>query len=112
MKSKYALSRRHFLRAAAAVAAAGAFAPQQVAWGAEQDLIVRSAEPFNAEPPLLALVADTITPVKHFYVRNHGPTPKIAADEFKLRIDGMVEKPLELSLAEIKGRFRQWTGEA
>src|SRR5438034_864093 len=95
-------SRRQFLKAASALASVAIISTGRRAAAAEGDLIVRSPEPFNAEPPLLALVADTITPVKHFYVRNHAPTPKIAADGYKLRIDGMVEKPLELSLAEIK----------
>jgi sulfite oxidase len=106
------VSRRRFLQAAAALAAAGAVAPGRVAWGAESDLIVRSADPLNAEPALSALVAANITAVKHFYVRNHGPLPKVDAASYKLRVEGMVHRPQELSLAEIKERFRQVTTEA
>ena len=77
MDAKYKTSRRGFLRATAALAATGALGRGIVAWAAEPDLIVRTAEPYNAEPPLIALVADRITPVKRFYVRNHGPMPKV-----------------------------------
>ena len=112
MRSMKFRSRREFLRASAAITAAAALGAQRVAWAAEQDLIVRSAEPYNAEPRLLALVADAITPVKHFYVRNHGPTQKVDANGYKLRVEGMVGLELELSLAQIKERFQQITIEA
>src|SRR5439155_10653221 len=112
MRSMKFRSRREFLRASAAITAAAALGAQRVAWAAEQDLIVRSAEPYNAEPRLLALVADAITPVKHFYVRNHGPTQKVDANGYKLRVEGMVGLEVELSLAQIKERFQQITIEA
>jgi sulfite oxidase len=67
-----------------------------------KDLIVRSAMPFNAEPTLTMLVADELTPVKHFYVRNHGPTPKIDERGFTVRIEGLVHRPRDLPLAELK----------
>src|SRR5262245_54248204 len=102
MRSRSFGSRREFLQAGAALAVAAGFGGRQMAWAAEQDLIVRTADPYNAEPRLLALVADAVTPVKHFYVRNHGPIPKVEANDYKLRIEGMVERPLELSLPEIK----------
>jgi sulfite oxidase len=112
MEFQYRSSRRGFLRATAALAVAGTLGRGRVAQAAEQDLIVRTAEPYNAEPPLIALVADQVTPVKHFYVRNHGPTPKVELNEYKVRVEGMVERPLELSVAELKDRFRQLTAEA
>jgi sulfite oxidase len=100
-------SRRQFLRTTSAIAAAALVSKHRCARAAEGDLIVRSQEPFNAEPALLALLADRITPTKHFFVRNHGPVPKVNVSEYKVRIEGMVERPLELSLAELKERFRQ-----
>src|SRR5438309_8177640 len=105
-------SRREFLQVSAAIAAASALTNRRVAASAEQDLIVRSAEPYNAEPRLLALVADAVTPVNHFYVRNHGPTPKIDVAQYKLRMEGLVDKPIELTLDDIKRRFREVTVEA
>jgi sulfite oxidase len=105
-------SRRRFLKTTAAAASLAFVGTQRFARAAESDLIVRSQDPYNAEPPAIALVADQITPVKHFYVRNHGPTPKVDESGFKLRIEGFVDRPLELTLAEIKQRFRPSTIEA
>jgi sulfite oxidase len=68
-------------------------------------LIVRSAKPLNAEPTLEDLVADWITPVERFYVRNHGATPAVDAEAFRLSVEGLVEKPLQLSVAELIQRF-------
>jgi sulfite oxidase len=105
------ISRRGFLQTTAAFAAA-AVASGRVAWATEQELIVRSADPLNAEPALASLVAANITPVNHFYVRNHGSLPKVDVASYKLRVEGMVQRPQELSFAEIKERFRQITTEA
>src|SRR6478735_8405403 len=95
------LSRRHFLQSTSALAAASLLRPHST-FAADSDLIVRTPDPLNAEPRLLALVADQITPVKHFYVRSHGPVPTVNAKNFKLTIDGMVDKPLTLTLDDLK----------
>ena len=101
----YALPRRTFLQASAALAGVSA-----LPWSVRaedsplpqgKDLIVRSASPFNAEPALAALVVDEMTPVKHFYVRSHGPVPKVDERKFKINIDGLVNKPREFTLAEL-----------
>jgi sulfite oxidase len=105
-------SRREFLQAGAALAVVAGLGSRQACRAAEQDLIVRSADPLNAEPRLNDLVTGEITSVKHFYVRNHGELPKVDAAGYKLKIEGLVEKPLELTLAEIKARFGDWTAEA
>jgi len=68
-------------------------------------LVVRASQSLNAEPALEDLVADWITPVEGFYVRNHGPTPTVDVESFRLSIEGMVEKPLQLSVAELVERF-------
>jgi sulfite oxidase len=68
-------------------------------------LTVRSAKPLNAEPALEDLVADWITPVERFYVRNHGATPTVDAEAFRLSVDGLVERSLQLSVAELVERF-------
>lgn len=68
-------------------------------------LIVHSELPFNAEPPVDALVKSWITPVDSFYVRNHGNVPKIDAGAYRLSISGLVETPGEFSLAELRERF-------
>ena len=67
---------------------------------------MRQAEPYNAEPALAQLAAAAMTPVKHFYVRSHGPAPKIEEAGFRLQVEGLVNKPLTLSLAEVKERYK------
>jgi DMSO/TMAO reductase YedYZ molybdopterin-dependent catalytic subunit len=44
------------------------------------------------------------TPVDDFYIVQHYGQPTIAEADYKLRITGLVEKPFELTLAELKGR--------
>ena len=68
----------------------------------EKDLIFRTEDPRNAEPALNKLIASWITPTKHFYVRSHAPNPKIAEADFRLKVEGMVDNPLSLSMAELK----------
>lgn len=104
------LSRRDWLRysAAAGGLALAGFPRQLPALDlAKKDLLVRSENPFNAEPALAHLVAAATTPIEHFYVRSHGPIPTIKAGDFRVRIEGLVRKPIEFSLAEIQGKFRQ-----
>ena len=72
----------------------------------ESRLLVHSKAPMNAEPPLPDLVRSWVTPVESFFIRSHGNTPEINADSFRLSLEGMVEHPLTLSLAEL-GRFEQ-----
>ena len=66
---------------------------------------MQSAEPFNAEPPLDKLTAAAVTPVEQFYVRNHGPLPKVAAADFRVRVEGLVRKSAELSLGQLRDQF-------
>lgn len=72
---------------------------------AAPDLIVHSASPFNAEPPLRKLRASFITPSALFYIRSHGTIPAIEAGTYRLRVHGRVATPLELSLDELRARF-------
>jgi sulfite oxidase len=108
------ISRRALLQGAAALAGAAALGPR-IGFGtqlASERLIVRTPDPYNAEPALAELVKSATTPVERFYVRNHGPTPKVEAGALKLRIEGMVEKPGEWSLATLKDRFSRASVEA
>ncbi|MEV5987876.1 sulfite oxidase [Streptomyces sp. NPDC052051] len=75
-------------------------------WGKRGDMVVHDVEPFNAEPPPGALL-DRITPVDTFYGRNHGPIPRIDTASWRLRVDGLVDRPLELSLDDLRCRFPQ-----
>lgn len=68
--------------------------------------IVRQASPFNGGPPLPELVADPVTPVGLFFVRNHAPTPRIDGDSFRLRVAGHVGRSLELGVDDLRRKFR------
>lgn len=70
-----------------------------------KQLKVLSADPLNAEPNPAALVQSWITPVEHFYVRSHGTAPEVDAEQFRLSLEGLVEKPLTLGLAEVQEKY-------
>lgn len=73
------------------------------------NLIVRSAEPFNAGPPPDLMIREMITPNDLFFVRNHGTIPAINADAYRLVVRGRVERPLSLSLDDLRGAFPRRT---
>jgi DMSO/TMAO reductase YedYZ molybdopterin-dependent catalytic subunit len=62
--------------------------------------------PLVAETPE-ELLDDETTPVARFFVRNNGllPEPATDAEGWIFTVDGEVERPLSLSLAELKSRF-------
>lgn len=74
-----------------------------------EKFIVHTTSPYNAEPPLELLRENFITPRELFYVRNHGNIPEIDANHFRLRVNGMVERELELSLDTIRNDFPKRT---
>ena len=74
-------------------------------WGKRDDMIVRSESPFNAEPPAAVLAEGGITALDAFYARNHGVFPDIPVEEWRLTVDGMVGKPVELTYEELTTRF-------
>ncbi len=66
--------------------------------------ITRVTRPFDAETPVSAL-ASYLTPNQSFFVRSHfGPPPPDAVSEaaWTLRVGGLVERPLTLSLGELR----------
>ncbi|MCZ7676504.1 MAG: sulfite oxidase [Roseovarius sp.] len=71
-------------------------------------LILMNDRPLNAETPAHLLDAD-VTPYEHFFIRNNGLVPDTAlnmdAEGWTLTIDGEVDTPLELSIADLKERF-------
>ena len=68
-------------------------------------LIVRSADPYNAETPLAQLISGYITPQSAFYVRSHGEVPQLDASTHCLRVTGKVQRPLELSIEALRQEF-------
>lgn len=78
-------------------------------WEKCDDMIVHEAEPFNAEPPRGELADRVLTPVESFYSRNHGPIPELNPRAWRLRVGGLVDRSLELSLEELQARFKPRT---
>jgi DMSO/TMAO reductase YedYZ molybdopterin-dependent catalytic subunit len=104
-------SRREFLKhASAAVLMAGAANPL-LTWSADESaiavpgkdgMIVRSYRFVDLEMPV-EFMTDWITPINHFYVRNHMfEPPKIDMSAWKLTIGGEVATPLTLTFADLE----------
>ncbi len=66
------------------------------------DFQVRETRPFNGGPALPRLAERFITPTDHFFVRNHGDVPAVDPAAYRLRITGLVERPLELGLEDLE----------
>jgi len=77
-------------------------------FGKRDDLVVHTEEPFNAETGLGSL-ADPVTDIDAFYVRGHGPVPEIDAHAWRLRVGGLVQRELSLSLETLREAFRERT---
>lgn len=69
-------------------------------------LIPRQTAPDNAECPVHHWWS-WITPSRLFYVRSHFPAPALDSAGWRLVVDGAVERPLELTLAELQALPRQ-----
>jgi DMSO/TMAO reductase YedYZ molybdopterin-dependent catalytic subunit len=108
------LARREFVKqvalgalpAAAALAAGRARsqdknAPPRDPQAVPSDVIVRQNEPDNLEYPF-ANLTDFHTPNDRFYVRNHFAVPEIDFKDWRLRIEGAVERPIELGIDELR----------
>src|SRR5438552_3889900 len=99
------MHRRDFLQSAAATGLLLASGTGRAAQPADvvsfPGLIVREREPPNFEFPFSSLDR-FVVPTERFYVRNHFATPKLDARSYKLRVEGDVERPVELSLEELK----------
>ena len=68
----------------------------------EDGMIVRSSRFVDLETPVEYF--DTwLTPIPHFFVRNHMHEPvELSAESWRLTVGGEVEKPLTLTLADLK----------
>jgi sulfite oxidase len=70
-------------------------------------VIVHRRDPLNAETPRADLAASPLTPADRFYVRNHGSTPHIDDDSWRVEIDGLARSPRELSLDDLRALPRR-----
>lgn len=86
------------------VSAAAAVLPRVMGAADQADqsrMITRSPKPEDLEMPLDGF-ADWITPVDRFFVRCHTYTPKVSLSAWSLKIDGKVDRPVTLTLDEVK----------
>jgi sulfite oxidase len=73
--------------------------------GKHPSLIVRQQEPFNAGPPPEFQGREMLTPNDLFFVRNHGSVPAVDPADYRFQVTGLVERPLSLSLEDLKRDF-------
>jgi DMSO/TMAO reductase YedYZ molybdopterin-dependent catalytic subunit len=71
---------------------------------------VLGEKPLVAETPE-SLLDDATTPNDKFYIRNNGQIPEQAKDanSWKITVDGEVNKKLELTIGELKSKFKPVT---
>jgi sulfite oxidase len=105
-------SRRDFLKQMSGAALAATVVPSTLAWAApqaggqiidmpgEDGMIVRSFRFVDLETPV-EYFNTWLTPVPHFFVRNHMHEPaELNPEDWRLTVGGEVEKPVTLSLTE------------
>src|SRR5439155_10012316 len=63
-------------------------------------LIPRQRNPDNLEFSF-ATLDSFITPNEKFYVRNHFPQPKVEVGSWRLKVEGAVERPLQMTFEEL-----------
>src|SRR5437660_8692416 len=70
-------------------------------------LVVHRAHPLNCETSIPALIGGVVMPNAHFYVRNHFHVPALGASSWRLEVSGLVDRPLSLSLRELRDMSSQ-----
>jgi DMSO/TMAO reductase YedYZ molybdopterin-dependent catalytic subunit len=104
-------SRRDFLKQVSGAALAAGAVPSVLSWALPQGLavdvpgedgmILRSFRFVDLETPVEDFNT-WLTPVPHFFVRNHMHEPsEFNADDWRLAVGGEVEKPFTLNLTEL-----------
>ena len=64
-------------------------------------LVIRSADPLNAETSIPDLAGGAVMPTRSFYLRDHFPIPNLDGERYRLSVRGLVERPLNVSLREL-----------
>ncbi len=68
-------------------------------------LTLLNDRPVNAETPP-HLLDDAITPTNRHFIRNNGLVPDdMDAASWRLTVDGLVDNPMELSIADLRSKF-------
>ena len=65
-------------------------------------MIPHEEEPFNAESPPKMLNQNFLTDNNLFFSRNHGSIPNVDETNYRLKVDGMVDTPLALSMRDLR----------
>jgi DMSO/TMAO reductase YedYZ molybdopterin-dependent catalytic subunit len=82
-----------------------AFAATAMEITGKNGLTVLNDRPVNAETPA-HLLDDDVTPTSRHFIRNNGIPPEdVNPDTWSLTIDGLVDNPLKLSIADLKDKF-------
>ncbi len=69
-------------------------------------LTVLGRQPLNAETPA-HLLDDAVTPTARHFIRNNGIAPdEMDPTTWRLRIDGLVHRPMTLSIEDLRERFQ------
>lgn len=68
---------------------------------APSGLVTRQPEPKNLEFPFASLDS-YLTPNERFYVRSHFKQPTLEARDWRLKVEGAVERPFELTYDELR----------
>ncbi|MGI8866177.1 MAG: sulfite oxidase, partial [Rubrobacteraceae bacterium] len=68
----------------------------------DRAMITHEEEPFNAESPPKMLSQNFLADNNFFFSRNHGSIPNVDETNYRLKVDGMVDTPLELSMQDLR----------
>ncbi len=98
-------NRRDFLALGLALPWASDLAARAARADDAAGLIVRSSMPLDAETPVGAFDR-VLTPNDRFFVRSHFGPPATVLSPWRLEVEGLVDRPLTLSLADLDGLER------
>jgi len=94
--------------AGAGAVAMSRFCPTLLGLDDEDERVVPFIDPQPIDPkrPMLKWedLNDWVTPFNQFFAVSHYGTAKVALESWKLKVEGLVEKPVELSLDQLKAR--------
>jgi len=69
---------------------------------AHPGLLIHRTDPPNGETRISDLTGGAVMPNDRFYLRNHFDIPTLDAEQYRLSVRGLVERPLDLSLSELR----------
>ncbi len=84
--------------------------PKLLKMDGKAELVVLGDKPLVAETPA-HMLDDDVTPTEKFYIRNNGTPPEAPkdGDAWEIAIDGEVEKPMKITVGDLKKRFKKVT---